>query len=227
MATSRQGAGQARAEAIARWERNCEPRPRRPELHGGVRLGRAGTAPPAAAGGPGDGATRRHPGPPAQGGTRTAGPQAAGRRRHGRRGPLHRHRHPRPGARLQLHRLRRQPSNAGHTSQTQGGAGQGKGPEGGESTSGGSSGKAEDKGKGEHEGRGQGQGPPAPRAAPAAAPDPSTTDRRERPGLHGRRARHRPRRPPTCADSAGRGLRHLPRHQRLQRRLHGHRPRHA
>ncbi|MEU9172114.1 hypothetical protein AB0D34_30690 [Streptomyces sp. NPDC048420] len=40
-------------------------------------------------------------------------------------------------------------SNAGHASQTQGGAGQGKEAEGGESTSGGSGGKVEDKGKGE------------------------------------------------------------------------------
>ncbi|MCT9076911.1 hypothetical protein N4G65_10155 [Streptomyces fulvoviolaceus] len=41
------------------------------------------------------------------------------------------------------------PSIAGHGSQAQGGAGQGKETEGGESTSGGSSGKAEDKGSGE------------------------------------------------------------------------------
>lgn len=40
------------------------------------------------------------------------------------------------------------PFNAGHTSQAQGGASQGKGPDGGESTSGGSSGKVEDKDKG-------------------------------------------------------------------------------
>ncbi|PWI20649.1 hypothetical protein DI272_24955 [Streptomyces sp. Act143] len=39
------------------------------------------------------------------------------------------------------------PLNAGHYSQAQGGASEGKGPDGGESTSGGSSGKAEDKGK--------------------------------------------------------------------------------
>ncbi|MES5819572.1 hypothetical protein [Streptomyces sp. RG80] len=41
------------------------------------------------------------------------------------------------------------PQNAGLSSQAQGGAGQGKGPDGGESTSGGSSGKVEDKGKGD------------------------------------------------------------------------------
>ncbi|MFF4270230.1 hypothetical protein [Streptomyces sp. NPDC001536] len=40
------------------------------------------------------------------------------------------------------------PFNAGHYSQAQGGASQGKGPDGGESTSGGSSGKVEDKDKG-------------------------------------------------------------------------------
>ncbi|MCX5361941.1 DUF4232 domain-containing protein [Streptomyces sp. NBC_00124] len=40
------------------------------------------------------------------------------------------------------------PFNAGHSSQTQGGASQGKGPDGGESTSGGSSSKVEDKDKG-------------------------------------------------------------------------------
>jgi hypothetical protein len=41
------------------------------------------------------------------------------------------------------------PSMAGHYSQTQGGAGEGKGPDGGESTSGGTSGKTEDNGKAE------------------------------------------------------------------------------
>jgi hypothetical protein len=41
------------------------------------------------------------------------------------------------------------PLNAGHYSQAQGGASQGKGPDGGESTSGGSSGKVEDKDKGD------------------------------------------------------------------------------
>lgn len=48
-------------------------------------------------------------------------------------------------------------ANAGHTSQMQGGAGQGKQEDGGESTSGGSSGKAEDKGKGETKGEGKGK----------------------------------------------------------------------
>jgi hypothetical protein len=48
-------------------------------------------------------------------------------------------------------------SNAGHTSQMQGGAGQGKETEGGESTSGGSSGKTEGKGKGETKGDGKGK----------------------------------------------------------------------
>ncbi|MFF0014600.1 hypothetical protein [Streptomyces sp. NPDC005374] len=48
-------------------------------------------------------------------------------------------------------------SNAGHTSQMQGGAGQGKETEGGESTSGGSSGRTEDKGKGETKGEGKGR----------------------------------------------------------------------
>lgn len=48
-------------------------------------------------------------------------------------------------------------SNAGHTSQMQGGASQGKQEDGGESTSGGSAGKPEDKGKGESKGDDKGK----------------------------------------------------------------------
>ncbi|MDN0198209.1 hypothetical protein [Streptomyces sp. S.PNR 29] len=53
------------------------------------------------------------------------------------------------------------PSIAGQASQTQGGASEGKGPDGGESTSGDTSGKTEDKGKGnaKEEGKGKGTGP--------------------------------------------------------------------
>jgi hypothetical protein len=49
------------------------------------------------------------------------------------------------------------PAAIGHTSETQGGAGQGKGPDGGESTAGGSSGKAEGKEKGEKKEKGKGK----------------------------------------------------------------------
>lgn len=75
------------------------------------------------------------------------------------------------------------PSVAGHASQTQGGAGQGKGPDGGESTAGGSPGKTEGKGKGDKkekdkEGKGtagastgasQGADPSSPTTAGVAA----------------------------------------------------------
>ncbi|PAZ13876.1 hypothetical protein CLM62_20495 [Streptomyces sp. SA15] len=50
------------------------------------------------------------------------------------------------------------PSVAGHYSQAQGGSGEGKAPDGGESTSGTSSGKAEDKGKGEQKEQDKGKG---------------------------------------------------------------------
>ncbi|WUO40102.1 hypothetical protein OHT57_26850 [Streptomyces sp. NBC_00285] len=65
-------------------------------------------------------------------------------------------------------------SNAGHTSQMQGGAGQGKETEGGESTSGGSSGKTEDKGKGETKGDGKGKTAGATTGTGGGA-DPSST----------------------------------------------------
>ncbi|MFB9564534.1 hypothetical protein ACPCBX_29365 [Streptomyces tuirus] len=50
------------------------------------------------------------------------------------------------------------PSVAGHASATEGGASQGKGPDGGESTSGGSSGKAEGKDKGDKKEKDKGRG---------------------------------------------------------------------
>lgn len=66
------------------------------------------------------------------------------------------------------------PSMAGHYSQAQGGAGEGKDPDGGESTSGGSSGKAEDKGKGEQKEEEQGKGTGSGTGASSGA-DPSAT----------------------------------------------------
>lgn len=65
-------------------------------------------------------------------------------------------------------------SNAGHTSQMQGGAGDGKHEEGGESTSGGSSGKTEDKGKGDTKGEDNGKSAGASAGASSGA-DPSAT----------------------------------------------------
>ncbi|WTW86311.1 hypothetical protein OG577_23830 [Streptomyces canus] len=65
-------------------------------------------------------------------------------------------------------------SNAGHASQTQGGAGQGKEEEGGESTSGGSAGKPEDKGKGESKDADKGKSAGASTGA-SSGTDPSTT----------------------------------------------------
>lgn len=65
-------------------------------------------------------------------------------------------------------------SNAGHTSQMQGGASQGKQEEGGESTSGGSAGKTEDKGKGETKGDEKGKTAGASSGASSGA-DPSAT----------------------------------------------------
>ncbi|MEV5436661.1 hypothetical protein AB0K80_11595 [Streptomyces sp. NPDC052682] len=50
------------------------------------------------------------------------------------------------------------PSVAGHASQTQGGATQGKGPDGGESTSGGTGDKPQDKGKDQKKDKGRGKG---------------------------------------------------------------------
>lgn len=66
------------------------------------------------------------------------------------------------------------PAAIGHTSQAQGGAGQGKGPDGGESTAGGSSGKAEEKEKGEKKEKGKGKGSGASTGATQGA-DPSST----------------------------------------------------
>ncbi|MGW0985533.1 hypothetical protein ACWD46_04730 [Streptomyces sp. NPDC002486] len=66
------------------------------------------------------------------------------------------------------------PAVAGHTSQTQGGASQGKGPDGGESTSGGSSGKAEGKEKGEKKEKDKGKGSGASTGASQGA-GPSST----------------------------------------------------
>jgi hypothetical protein len=66
-------------------------------------------------------------------------------------------------------------SNAGHTSQVQGGAsGQGKQEDGGESTSGGSSGKTEDKDKGESKGADKGKSAGASTGA-SSGTDPSAT----------------------------------------------------
>ncbi|MFB6848016.1 hypothetical protein ACFCXS_24630 [Streptomyces sp. NPDC056373] len=66
------------------------------------------------------------------------------------------------------------PAAIGHTSQAQGGASQGKGPDGGESTAGGSSGKAEGKEKGEKKEKDKGKGPGASTGATQGA-DPSST----------------------------------------------------
>lgn len=60
------------------------------------------------------------------------------------------------------------PQNAGLSSQAQGGASQGKNPDGGESTSGGGSGKAEDKDKGDKDSKGSSTG-----GGSAGAGDPS------------------------------------------------------
>ncbi|MFF7050608.1 hypothetical protein ACFY94_19815 [Streptomyces griseorubiginosus] len=65
-------------------------------------------------------------------------------------------------------------SNAGHTSQMQGGAGDGKHQEGGESTSGGSAGKTEDKGKDQTKGEDKGKSAGASAGASSGA-DPSAT----------------------------------------------------
>ncbi|MEX1653506.1 hypothetical protein ABZ960_10050 [Streptomyces pseudovenezuelae] len=65
-------------------------------------------------------------------------------------------------------------SNAGHTSQMQGGAGQGKQENGGESTSGGSAGKTEDKGKGGTKGEDKGKTAGASTGA-GSGTDPSAT----------------------------------------------------
>ncbi|WP_435850180.1 hypothetical protein [Streptomyces massasporeus] len=66
------------------------------------------------------------------------------------------------------------PSVAGHASETQGGASQGKGPDGGESTAGGSSGKAEGKEKGDKKEKDKGKGSGASTGASQGA-DPSST----------------------------------------------------
>nr|WP_234390585.1 hypothetical protein [Streptomyces sp. MMG1533] len=66
------------------------------------------------------------------------------------------------------------PSMAGHYSQAQGGAGEGKDPDGGESTSGGSAGKAEDKGKSEQKEQDKGKGTGSGTGASSGA-DPSAT----------------------------------------------------
>ncbi|MGC0339036.1 hypothetical protein RKD20_004070 [Streptomyces sp. SLBN-8D4] len=65
-------------------------------------------------------------------------------------------------------------SNAGHTSQMQGGAGQGKQENGGESTSGGSAGKTEDKGKGGSKDQDKGRTAGASTGA-SSGTDPSAT----------------------------------------------------
>ncbi|MGX1368485.1 hypothetical protein RKD19_003844 [Streptomyces canus] len=65
-------------------------------------------------------------------------------------------------------------SNAGHASQMQGGAGQGKHEEGGESTSGGSAGKTEDTGKGTSKGDDKGRTAGASTGA-GSGTDPSAT----------------------------------------------------
>ncbi|MBW8820447.1 hypothetical protein ACIF85_13075 [Streptomyces sp. NPDC086033] len=65
-------------------------------------------------------------------------------------------------------------SNAGHASQMQGGAGQGKQEAGGESTSGGSAGKTEDKGKGESKDADKGKSAGASTGA-SSGTDPSAT----------------------------------------------------
>ncbi|MFD7247550.1 hypothetical protein [Streptomyces massasporeus] len=66
------------------------------------------------------------------------------------------------------------PSVAGHASETQGGASQGKGPDGGESTAGGSSGKAEGKDKGDKKEKDKDKGSGASTGASQGA-DPSST----------------------------------------------------
>ncbi len=66
------------------------------------------------------------------------------------------------------------PSAIGHASETQGGASQGKGPDGGESTSGGTSGKPEGKGKDEKKKEDKGKGTGAATGATQGA-DPSST----------------------------------------------------
>lgn len=66
------------------------------------------------------------------------------------------------------------PSVAGHASETQGGASEGKGPDGGESTSGGSSGTTEDKDKGDKKEKDKGKGSGASTGASQGA-DPSST----------------------------------------------------
>ncbi|MDQ0715090.1 hypothetical protein QFZ55_004542 [Streptomyces luteogriseus] len=67
------------------------------------------------------------------------------------------------------------PSVAGHASETQGGASQGKGPDGGESTAGGSSGKAEAKEKGDKKEKDKGKGSGASTGASQGADPASTT----------------------------------------------------
>ncbi|MFJ3667658.1 hypothetical protein ACIPSE_14525 [Streptomyces sp. NPDC090106] len=67
------------------------------------------------------------------------------------------------------------PSMAGHYSQAQGGASQGKGPDGGESTSGGSSGRSQDEGKGEHSGGDSGKGSGNGNGSTSTDPSTSTT----------------------------------------------------
>ncbi|MFE9442882.1 hypothetical protein ACFYO2_28710 [Streptomyces sp. NPDC006602] len=66
------------------------------------------------------------------------------------------------------------PSMAGHYSQAQGGASDGKGPDGGETTSGGTAGKTEDKGKAEQKEQDKGKGTGSGAGASSGA-DPSTT----------------------------------------------------
>ncbi|MEV2211060.1 hypothetical protein AB0H86_06105 [Streptomyces sp. NPDC050997] len=67
------------------------------------------------------------------------------------------------------------PSIAGHGAQAQGGAGQGKGPDGGESTSGGSAGKTENKDKAEQKESGKGKATGSGAGSSAGSYTPPTT----------------------------------------------------
>ncbi|MFD5336587.1 hypothetical protein [Streptomyces hawaiiensis] len=67
------------------------------------------------------------------------------------------------------------PSAIGHASETQGGSGEGKGPDGGESTAGGSSGKTEAKEKDEKKEKDKGKGSGASTGASQGGTDPSST----------------------------------------------------
>nr|WP_237304974.1 hypothetical protein [Streptomyces qaidamensis] len=67
------------------------------------------------------------------------------------------------------------PSAIGHASETQGGSGEGKGPDGGESTAGGSSGKTEGKEKGDKKEKDEDKGTGAATGASQGGTDPSST----------------------------------------------------